>query len=78
LTLTHLSNRAGAGSVGADRGSKVFFSEEKKQKIFANSVVCAAWKVRDSIEKKSFGSFFQKRTLSFSPSPQVTLKGRWY
>jgi len=30
---------------------KVFFSEEKKQKTFANSGVCAAWKVRDSTRK---------------------------
>jgi hypothetical protein len=28
--------------------SKFFFSEEKKQKTFANSGLCAAWKVRDS------------------------------
>jgi DNA-binding transcriptional ArsR family regulator len=41
---------------------KVFFSEEKKQKTFANSGVGAAWKVRDSTQKKSFGSFLQKRT----------------
>jgi len=44
-------------------GRKVFFSEEKKQKTFSNSGVCATWKVRDSIGKKSFGSFLQKRTL---------------
>jgi len=51
---------------------KVFFSEEKKQKTFALSGVCAAWTVRDSIEKKSFGSFLQKRTpscLSADQSP---------
>jgi hypothetical protein len=29
-------------------GSKAFFSEEKKQKTFANSGTCAARKVRDS------------------------------
>jgi hypothetical protein len=34
---------------GGDRKNKVFFSEEKKQKTFAISGVCAAWKVRDSI-----------------------------
>jgi len=46
---------------------KVFFSEEKKQKTFANSGVCAARKVRDSYTKKSFGSFLQKRTSSLEP-----------
>jgi len=30
--------------------SKTFFSEEKKQKTFDFSGVCAAWTVRDSIE----------------------------
>jgi hypothetical protein len=30
-------------------GRKVFFSVEKKQETFANSGVCAAWQVRDSI-----------------------------
>jgi len=43
---------------------KFFFSEEKKQTTFAHSDVCAAWEGRDSIEKKFFGSFFQKGTLS--------------
>jgi hypothetical protein len=32
----------------AEPTKKVFFSEEKKQKTFANSGVCAPWKVRDS------------------------------
>jgi hypothetical protein len=50
-------------------GSKAFFSEEKKQKTFANSGVCAACKVRDSIRKKSFGSFLQKRTPSLLKCP---------
>jgi hypothetical protein len=42
-------------------GSKVFFSEEKKQKTFAH------WAPATSAtqEQKSFGSFLQKRT-SFS------------
>jgi hypothetical protein len=31
---------------------KVFFSEEKKQKTFASSGICAAWTVRDCIGKK--------------------------
>jgi len=30
--------------------SKVFFSEEKKQKTFDFSGVCATWNVRDSIK----------------------------
>src|SRR5271168_5149125 len=42
---------------------KPFFSEEKKQKTFDFSGVCAACIVRDSIKQKSFGSFLQKRTL---------------
>jgi hypothetical protein len=52
-----------------EKGSKVFFSVEKKQKTFAISGVCAACMVRDSIEKKSLGSFLQKRTSFFLPSP---------
>jgi hypothetical protein len=46
---------------------KAFFSEEKKQKTFYFSGVCAAWKGRDSVWRKSFGSFLQKRTPSRSP-----------
>jgi hypothetical protein len=29
---------------------RMFFSEEKKQKTFDFSGVCAAWKIRDSIK----------------------------
>jgi len=36
-------------TVWRGEGSKIFFSEEKKQKTFAFSDICAAWNVRDSI-----------------------------
>jgi hypothetical protein len=52
------------GGVGGSR--KVFFSEEKKQKTFANLGVGAACMVRDSNSQKSFGSFLQKRTSSLA------------
>jgi hypothetical protein len=35
--------------MGGKPGRKAFFSEEKKQKTFANSGVCAAWGGHDSI-----------------------------
>ena len=54
---------------------KVFFSEEKKQKTFANSGVCAACKVRDSVAK-SFGSFLQKRTSSLLLPCHVEIQTR--
>jgi uncharacterized protein YkuJ len=45
----------GDGGWGRDRANrKVFFSEEKKQKTFANWGVCAACKVRYSIGKEAF------------------------
>jgi hypothetical protein len=43
--------------VSGRRQGTAFFSEEKKQKTFANLGVCAACKARDSIGKKSFGAF---------------------
>jgi len=57
--VVHLSYQPALGGAG-----NAFFSEEKKQKTFATSDVCAACKVRDSIKQKSFGSFLQKRTSS--------------
>jgi hypothetical protein len=36
------------GPIGMKGASKFFFSEEKKQKAFANSGVSSAWKVCDS------------------------------
>ena len=47
-------------------GSKVFFSEEKKQKTFANSDPGAACKVRDSTRKSLLVLFFRKERLPFS------------
>ena len=48
------------GRVAELKGSKVFFSEEKKQKTFANSGVCAACEGRDSIRKSFLVLFFKK------------------
>ncbi len=45
--------------------SKVFFSEEKKNKTFASFGGGAASESRDSVEEKFIGSFFQKRTPFF-------------
>jgi hypothetical protein len=42
---------------------KVFFSEEKKQKTFANSGVCAAGEGRDSTRKSLLVLFFRKERL---------------
>jgi len=36
--------------VWGSEASKAFFSEEKKQKTFYFSGVCAAWKIHDSIK----------------------------
>jgi hypothetical protein len=53
-------------------GSKVFFSEEKKQETFATSDPGAAWKVRDSIRKSLLVLFFRKEHfLAFAPAPPV-------
>jgi cytochrome c-type biogenesis protein CcmH/NrfF len=51
----------------ARTGSKVFFSEEKKQKTF----VLWPWPVTSIVFKKQkfFGSFFQKRTFLLSGLP---------
>ena len=49
VRLRHSTTVTGALSGGADKARKAFFSEEKKQKTFAISGVCAARKVRDSI-----------------------------
>jgi len=38
------------GPTLAAKQEKAFFSEEKKQKTFDFSDVCAAWKVRDSVK----------------------------
>jgi hypothetical protein len=49
--------------------SKVFFSEEKKQKTFANSGVGAAGRVRDSTRKSLLVLFFRKERLPFLGPP---------
>jgi hypothetical protein len=50
--------------VRGKKGSKVFFSVEKKQKTFANSGVCAACTVRDSTEKSLLVLFYRKEHLT--------------
>jgi hypothetical protein len=48
---------------------KLFFSEEKHQKTFANSGVCAAGKVRDSVRKSLLLLFFRKEDLACFLAP---------
>jgi hypothetical protein len=50
-------------TVWRGEGSKAFFSEEKKQKTFDFSGVCAAWTVRDSIKLKNFAATVSERHL---------------
>jgi hypothetical protein len=53
----------------ARKGRKAFFSEEKKQKTFANSGVGAACKVRDSNRKSLLVLFFRKEHFLASTPP---------
>jgi hypothetical protein len=52
-------------------GSKVFFSEEKKQKTFANSDPGAACHVRDSTGKVFW--FFSSEKNAFLLPPQCSI-----
>jgi len=51
------------GPAGIRGERKVFFSEEKKQKTFDFSSVCAAWTVRDSIEQAPFAATISEHHL---------------
>ena len=57
------------GGLSGAKVRKVFFSEEKKQKTFANSGVCAACKVRDSTEAKVFWFFSSEKNTFFPALP---------
>jgi hypothetical protein len=54
----------------AQQESKVFFSEEKKQKTFANSGVSAAGEDRDSTRKSLLVLFIRKERLPFFVPPR--------
>jgi hypothetical protein len=56
--------------------NKVFLSEEKTQKTFAISGVCAAWTVRDSNREKSFGSFVVAAQVPMLPGCFLPRFGR--
>jgi len=56
----------------AEKVRKAFFSEEKKQKTFDFSDVCAAWKVRDSIKYKVFWFFSSEKNIFLASLPPAT------
>jgi len=54
---------------------KIFFSEEKKQKTFANEGLVPP-EGSATAHGKSFGSFLQKRTSSFLPFPSAAIHAK--
>jgi hypothetical protein len=59
---------AATTAAASDAGGKEgLLSEEKKQKTFANSGVCAACRVRDSVGKSLLVLFFRKERLPLRP-----------